>query len=94
VVVLAAQRFRNERATRFHAFQGLYLFVVWLIIDWGFMPFFWFDTRTFLRVSMESLFKMVIFAIWIFMLVKTSQNEDYRLPILGDLADRSLAEQK
>src|SRR6266545_3098237 len=30
IVILAAQRFRNDRAVRFHAFQGLYLFVAWL----------------------------------------------------------------
>src|SRR5689334_8179280 len=33
IYVLASERFRLERDTRFHAFQGLYLFVVWLIVD-------------------------------------------------------------
>ena len=31
VVVLAADQFRGNRTLRFHAFQGLYLFVAWLI---------------------------------------------------------------
>src|SRR5512143_3964323 len=34
VVVLAADRFRHDRAVRFHAFQGLYLFVAWLLNQW------------------------------------------------------------
>src|ERR1041385_7864427 len=33
IVVLASDRFRHDRAVRFHAFQGLYLFVAWLIAD-------------------------------------------------------------
>jgi uncharacterized membrane protein len=94
VVVLAAQRFRGERTVRFHAFQGLYLFVAWLILDWGLMPFFFFDTSSFIRFSFSGIMKALIFGAWIFMLIKTSQNDDYRLPIFGDLADRSLAEQK
>jgi len=39
IIVLAADRFRNDHRVRFHAFQGLYLFVAWLIVGipiaWG-----------------------------------------------------------
>src|SRR5450756_165161 len=34
IVVLAAARFRRDYNVRFNAFQGLYLFVAWLIVDW------------------------------------------------------------
>src|SRR4051812_33859327 len=34
IVALAVPRFQHDRIVRFHAFQGLYLFVVWLIVDW------------------------------------------------------------
>jgi len=94
IVVLAAQRFRDQRSVRFHAFQGLYLFVAWLILDWGLMPFFFFDTKSYIRFGFTGIMKAVIFGAWIFMLIKTSQNDDYHLPIFGELADRSLAEQK
>jgi len=30
----------------------------------------------------------------IFMMVKTSQGEHYRLPVFGELADKSIAEQQ
>ena len=33
VVVLATDQFRRNRTLRFHAFQGLYLFVAWLIVS-------------------------------------------------------------
>ena len=96
VVVLASERYRHGRLARFHAFQGLYLFVAWLIVDmvlspmFGRMhiPFFFFH-----RGSIDIL-KMAIFAVWIFMIVKTSHDEVYKLPILGELAERSVAEQR
>ena len=40
MVVLAADKFRNDRTVRFHAFQGLYLFVAWLIVEWVLSPIF------------------------------------------------------
>ena len=38
IVVLASVRFREDAKVRFHAFQGLYLFVAWLIVDWVLSP--------------------------------------------------------
>jgi uncharacterized membrane protein len=40
------------------------------------------------------VFKLAIIAIWIFMIVRISQGQTYRLPILGELADRSVSEQR
>src|ERR1700683_1519236 len=42
IIVLASGRFRNDMTVRFHAFQGLYLFVAWLIADWVLRPAFFF----------------------------------------------------
>src|ERR1700684_1867396 len=38
VIVLATQKFRNDRTVRFHAFQGLYLFASWLFVQWALKP--------------------------------------------------------
>src|SRR5690349_10423788 len=40
IVVLASEKFRRDPTVRFHAFQGLYLFVAWLIDDWVIRPMF------------------------------------------------------
>lgn len=91
IVVLAAERFRDSREARFHAFQGLYLFVAWLFVDWVFSPFtHWAEPMK----AISSIMKVGVFGAWIFMLVKTSQGETFRLPLLGELADRSVSEQK
>ncbi len=96
VAILATERFRHDRQTRFHAFQGLYLFVVWLMVGMVLSPIFShlpFPASYFHRGSVDIL-KMAIFGIWIFMLIKTSQDQLFKLPVLGELADRSVAEQR
>ena len=95
IVVLASARFRSNARVRFHAFQGLYLFVAWLLVDWVLSP----GLRlAFIGTPFHQVFpgliKAVIFGAWIFMIVKTSQDEMYKLPILGDLAEKSVSEQR
>ncbi len=94
IVVLAAERFKQDRTVRFHAFQGLYLFVAWLLVDWAIGPFFAMFPGSAFRHGITGLLKALLFLVWIFMIVKTSQNETYRLPIVGELAERSLSEQR
>src|SRR6267378_485971 len=96
IVVLASTRFRANRRVRFHAFQGLYLFVTWLIVDWVIGPLFSFPSfwgPPFHRIF-PALLKIAIFGAWIFMMIKTAHDEQYKLPILGDLAEKSVSEQR
>jgi uncharacterized membrane protein len=93
IVVLASARFRADGRVRFHAFQGLYLFVAWLLVDWVLGPMFGLAGAPFHQVF-SGLMKAVIFGAWIFMIIKTSHDETYKLPILGDLAEKSVSEQR
>jgi uncharacterized membrane protein len=97
IVVLASQRFRNDGQVRFHAFQGLYVFVAWLIVDWVISPFLhasgWLLGMPFHRLGAD-LLQLAIFAAWVFMMIKVSHDENYKLPIIGDLAERSVSEQR
>jgi uncharacterized membrane protein len=90
IIVLAADRFRHNREVRFHAFQGLYLFVAWLIVDQVLRPLFANLADGGIRV--DKILEAVLMFTWIFMLVKASHNETYALPIIGDLAQKSAAE--
>src|SRR6202795_5202282 len=38
IVVLASERFHRDAQVRFHAFQGLYVFVAWLMVEWVITP--------------------------------------------------------
>ncbi len=97
IVVLASARFRNDAKVRFDAFQGLYLFVAWLIVDWVLGPFFHLSGHLgglgFYR-AIPGLMKAALFVAWVFMIIKASHNERFKLPVLGELAEKSLTEQR
>lgn len=90
--MLATEKFRKDRTVRFHAFQGLYLFVTWLLLDlvtdhMHFGPFHG-------RWGIWGLLKLAMIGTWIYMLIQTNQDRMTRLPFLSELADRSVDEQK
>jgi uncharacterized membrane protein len=88
VIILATQRFRGDRIVRFHAFQGLYLFAVWLFVQWALKPVF----REAGGFRADHLFEGVILGVWIFMMVKAAHQQAYALPVIGELAQKSAAE--
>lgn len=97
IVVLASERFRHETQVRFHAFQGLYLFVAWLMVEWVVTPVLFatdWNSGFALHRMISHLLQLLIVVAWIFMLIKVSHDENYKLPILGDLAERSACEQR
>jgi uncharacterized membrane protein len=93
IVILASPRFQKDNSVRFHAFQGLYLFVGWLLVRMVLDPMLDYSHVGGLHF-ISSLAHLVMLVAWIFMLIKTSQNQTYSLPIIGELAERSVAEQK
>ena len=91
IIVLAGQRFRGNRDVRFHAFQGLYLFVVWLVINWVFSPI---ASHSHMTSGFNDMVQFGLIILGVFMLIKTRNGEMIRLPFLGELAEKSVAEQK
>lgn len=91
VVVLAARKFKTDKIVRFHAFQGLYLFAVWLVVQWVVHPMMSAIPGHPLRV--DHILDAILLGVSIFMLIKASHNEPYVLPIIGELAQKSALEQ-
>jgi len=89
IVVLASDRFRTNRVVRFHAFQGLYLFVAWLMVDWVVRPMF---VVMIPHMHIHQLVEAILLGMSIFMMVKASHDEAYSLPLFGELAQRSVVE--
>jgi uncharacterized membrane protein len=93
IVFLATQRYRTNARVRFDAFQSLYLFVAFLVVSSVLPPFLWLGFHTKAVFLLVGPLKMAIFVIWIYLLVKAAQEQQVRLPVIGDLAARSAAEQ-
>jgi uncharacterized membrane protein len=72
----------------FHAFQGLYLAIAWLLVDWLLKPMFYYSGMMG-RNFVPGMIHAVIFVAWIVTLIKVHQGEDPRIPIIGEIAEKS-----
>jgi uncharacterized membrane protein len=88
IIWLAAEKFRHDRAVRFHAFQGLYLFVAWLMNDWVLHPLSHFASH----LPIFQVVQLALLGMSIFMMIKASQDQLFALPLFGELAQRSMTE--
>ena len=91
IIFLASQKFRSNPRVRFDAFQSLYLFVAWLILHavvpvvfMGFGP---------AESAMATLAKLGMIGLWVVLLIRASRDQPTHIPVLGELAARSAAEQ-
>ena len=88
IYVLASDKFRDARDVKFHAYQGLYLFVAWLLADWA--VGLWVHMLPGPDIPFDYLLQLLILGLWIYMIVKTAKGERRALPVFGELAERSL----
>jgi uncharacterized membrane protein len=88
IIVLASDRFRHDKVVRFHGFQGLYLFVAYLLEDQVMRHVF----NHIPGMHLDGLIHLALFGASVFMMVKASHDEAYALPLFGELAQKSVAE--
>lgn len=89
VLFLALAPYNQDRFVRFHAWQSIALTVVWIALRILFavfaiagMHFFLFGMWTLIRLAIA----LILFVFWLIALIKASQGQWYKIPIVGDLA--------
>jgi uncharacterized membrane protein len=92
IVFLAIEPYNKDPFVRFHAFQSIFLCVVYIafFMVWGAI----FGTLTVVSLGflfspillLWSLLRLAFFLLWLFMMYKAYNNERFSLPIIGPLA--------
>lgn len=88
LVVLATGNYRSHHRTVFHAFQGLYLAIAWMLVEWP-LKFMFFAAGPMGRNAIPAMIHVVILVAWVITLIKVHQGEDPHLPIIGEIAEKS-----
>lgn len=88
IVFLVAAPYNRNNFIRFHAWQSIFFTVACIALDVALMivgrlPFF-----GFLTLFLWPLLGLALFIIWVFLLIKAFNGERFKLPIIGDLAEK------
>ena len=89
IVFLIAEPYKKSSFVRFHAWQSIFFFVAWAVIDilvgvvQNIVP-----SAVFLTLTVLQLVGLAIFLVWIFVFVSAFSGKRLKLPIIGDLAEK------
>jgi uncharacterized membrane protein len=86
IIFLLVEPYNRNRFVRFHSFQCLFTFaaliVVRVCLSVASM------IVSFLIIPLWGLFVLACIALWLLLIIKAYQHEMFKLPIIGDLAEK------
>jgi len=88
IFFLATEPYKSSRFVRFHAFQSIFLSVAWITayiavgILLSILP------GVFWRLGwmLHSVVSLGFFCLWVFLMYKAYNHEEFKLPVIGDFA--------
>jgi uncharacterized membrane protein len=88
IIFLVLEPYNKSRFVRFHAWQSVLFNVAWWIL--------WFGLHIILHISLLGFLTLLIwpiiwiggFIIWLILVLKANQNQMFKLPVIGDIAQQ------
>jgi uncharacterized membrane protein len=88
IVFLVLEPYNRSRFVRFHAWQSVFFNVAWWILWFGLRVLVHIPFLGFLTLLMWPLVGLGGFIVWIILVLKANQNQMFKLPVIGDLAQQ------
>ena len=88
IIFLVVEPFNRSRFVRFHAFQSIFFALAWFVLSIGLnivahIPIFgWLTLLLWPIVGLAGLI------IWLVLVLKAFQNQMFKLPVIGDMAEK------
>jgi uncharacterized membrane protein len=86
IIFLVIEPYKRDPFVRFHAFQSIFYWVACFIIGFALVLI-----LPFSMYPLVLLVRLAMFVGWIFLMYKAYSNEKYKLPLIGDLAEKQAA---
>ncbi|MGA8865694.1 MAG: DUF4870 domain-containing protein [Candidatus Sulfotelmatobacter sp.] len=88
IIFLVTPPYNKSRFIRFHSFQCLFFNVAWIVL--------WVALNIVAHVPLLGFFTILVWplvglgglAIWIILLLKANQGQMWKLPVIGDMAEK------
>jgi uncharacterized membrane protein len=89
IVFLIVEPFKKSAYVRFHAWQSIFFFIAWAVIDilvgmvQHLVP-----STVFLTLTVLQLVGLALFIVWLIVFIGAFGGKRIKLPVIGDLAAR------
>lgn len=90
---------KENKTVRFHAMQSILTFLPLTILGWlfgwlgapkwtGYGAYFGWDPGIPALIWLSWVIWVILFLLWIFLIIKAYQGEKFKLPVVGDIAEK------
>lgn len=88
ILFLVLEPYNRSRFVRFHAWQCIFFNLAWWVLWIGLRIVVHIPLLGFLTLLVWPLVGLGGFIVWIIMVMKANQNQMFKLPVIGDLAEK------
>jgi uncharacterized membrane protein len=88
IVFLVMEPYNRNRFIRFHSFQCLFFAVAWTVLWIALSIFAHIPFLGWLSILIWPLIILAGFIVWIILVIKANQGQMYKLPFIGDMAEK------
>lgn len=89
IVFLLIEPYNRNRFIRFHAWQSIFFNIAWWIL-WICMHIVLHMPLGFLTVLIWPVVWLGGFIVWLILVIKANQGQMYKLPVIGDMAEKQV----
>jgi uncharacterized membrane protein len=88
IIFLVLEPYKNDRFVRFHAFQSVFLSVIFFIfwIFWNVIMGALLGVGWFILSFIGGIIWLGVLLLWLFLMYKAYNNETFMIPFIGELA--------
>ncbi len=88
IIFLVTPPYNQSRFIRFHSYQSIFLFVAVVAIQICLSVLTIVPLLIFITAPLHLLVALAALVVWIILLMKANQGQMYKLPVIGDLAQK------
>lgn len=82
IIFLVMEPYNRNKFIRFHSFQAIFLEIGWIVVN-AILSIF-----AFLGIFLMPILWLGFTILWIVCLIKAYQNQMFKLPVIGDIAEK------
>jgi len=88
IIFLLVEPYNKNRFIRFHAFQCVFLVVALIALHFAIGIFAFVPVLALVTFPLHMLISLGAFVLWIVLLLKAYQGQKFKLPIIGEMAEK------
>src|ERR1700685_4469184 len=92
IIFLVTAPYNQSRFIRFHSFQSIFFTVAVFVIQVGLLFLAVVPFLILLTAPLHALVALGALIVWIILLIKANQGQMYKLPVIGDLAEKKASQ--